>query len=357
MRDLADFFLSVHFDDISLPETVYVPVPEDCVLLRAQLLNHGVAVTGTNTLTFSSDRGAIGTLVMSAAAEALSTLNLNGLEPNNQFQTKRPTLANVGRLQITSDGGGTSVNEAEVMLTFRRQGSEFMQGLAEFALMHQFANIAGAAVGYLPIPAKCRLKRAVCVTFAAPTGSPIIQARNADLTALSGSLTVRLAAGETNDQAFIEQSQNFFARNDRCELVPSGGTGSSEGMVVAVFEQEGQDGDVGRDFYLQGKYTAGAGEVSYIPIPEKCRLIRLQVLTVTTHTSQTLTFRRTTGAGVDTTLTPTLASNATTELQALWEPTSAQPDLMFNVGDRLELSSAGGTASELLVVATFRREG
>jgi hypothetical protein len=364
MRDLSDFFISVHFDDISnAAETVYVPVPEDCVLMRAQIQNHAVALTGgtTNVITFASDRGTIGTITMATAAESLTTLNLNGREANNEFQTKRPNLANVGRLQISTDGGNTSVNEAEVMLTFRRQGTEFMQGLREFALMHQFANIAGAAVGYIPIPAKCRVKRAVCVTYATPTGSPIVQARNADLTALSGSLTVRLVAGETNDQAFIEQSQNFFAANDRCELVPSGGTGSSEGMVVVVFQREGQDQDAGRDFYLQAKFTQAiaTSEVTYLPIPERCSIIRAQVLSVTTHAAAaTLTFRRTTNAGVDTALTPTLLTDVDSEDQATVDFTSLIADRIFDVGDRLEIAAAGGTGtSELLVLLTFKREG
>lgn len=112
-----EFTVEGHFTDISNVETLLLPVPFDCTLLRVNIiLTNAITVANSIVTLTRSDGASLGsTLTITQAGSTEGTTFQYTPSSNQNF-----TYASHKYLKLVSDGGSTTACKAVVQALFRR---------------------------------------------------------------------------------------------------------------------------------------------------------------------------------------------------------------------------------------------
>lgn len=379
--DLNDFAIGcLHWDDISaLNAEQPIVVPCDCQFRRFNIQNNAVAVTGgTNVVT--PRRGTTNLLqgvVMTAAAEGQTTLNGTLTDPQNRF-------AEGDLLTLLSDGGATSVNQADSVVMLRKMGAQIPNG--DFTLIGYFDNAGATETTYIPIPINCRIRKIKTACYGGLTvgtfgilalrkdgPSPTVGANfpttGIAFTATGGGIEVQELGeeffGPVDPRAAPGTSgaANIFAAGDRLELSVSGGAGTAEALVFVTFEPL-EARDLAR-YWLTAQFdNIAPGEIGYVPVPYRSFLEEIRCLSYSAGAAATVTVRAAGTVGGDRAFGSFVTGTAS-EQTVVFNPVFGVQQapgagsgflLSIDNSDRIELDVAGGGTGEVVMLLQFRRE-
>lgn len=116
MRSLNDIFITGHIPDVSTADQVYMPCPDDGVIVGLYATISAAITVADATLTIKTAQGTVSdTLTIANSGSAAGSTFYTDITPSEEG-----TVLDAGYIEVETDGGSTTTSECIVTVVVRR---------------------------------------------------------------------------------------------------------------------------------------------------------------------------------------------------------------------------------------------